>query len=791
MPDPGNATPPDDPQPPRPAPIAAEVERRLRRKVEGIVERVLARDASADAAVVRKAFEFAFHHHETIQRQRRKTGEPYIIHPVEVTEILASLEVDTATIAAGLLHDVVEDCNVTREEIAENFSEEIATLVDGVTKLKLADFERLAPGLAAAAAKEAAGKENRPPDPRRRKRTEERSSAENLRKILLAMARDLRVMVVKLADRLHNMRTIVGLAPERRRKVAEETMQVFAPLAARLGIWQIKWQLEDLAFKVLEPDAYRELTERIARTRRDRELDIREAIDTLRAGFLRNGLEPEIQGRPKHLWSIHNKMRSQELDLPDIYDLIALRVIVDSIPECYAALGVVHDTYLPIPGKFDDYIAMRKSNGYQSLHTKVYGPRGEPLEVQIRTWEMHKTAEFGVAAHWAYKEQGENARGDKGDFDRKMAFLRRQLFEWQQDARDTSDFLSQVSTDLFTSQVFVFTPKGDVIDLPAGATPIDFAFRIHTDVGEHLAVVRVNGKTVPLSHRFENGDICQVITRPGAGPSLDWLSIAKSSHAKSKIKHYFRLRRYDDSVAKGRDLLHDELVRLGIPLDVLRDARKLKALAREFNKEEGDDLLAAIGFGDTPLGAIVHKIRPEEAPASGFVARKPGEGRGSLSIAASGVDGVSVRRAHCCLPLPGDTVVGYVSRGRGVQLHREGCPNVAQWRAKEPERLIPIDWPVSDRDRFSTGVVIETLDRHGLVRDVTDVVAGTETFIIGIHTYSHREAGTATLRIDLESPSLEHLEGLIRRLQSIPDLVAVYRLGVAARAMRPPSTSAP
>ena len=566
---------------------------------------------------------------------------------------------------------------------------------------------------------------------------------------------------------------------------------MFAPLANRLGIWQIKWEIEDLAFRFLQPDDYARVARQLDETRARREHAVEAVRVQMRAALAAAGIEAEVQGRPKHLYSIWKKMQGKGLTLDRVFDLRALRVIVDSVDDCYAVLARLHEVYVPVEGEFDDYIARPKPNGYQSLHTVVLGDDGRPLEVQIRTAAMHEHAESGVAAHWAYKEQGENARGDKGDFDRKMAFLRRQLFEWQQDARDTSDFLSQVSTDLFTSQVFVFTPKGDVIDLPAGATPIDFAFRIHTDVGEHLAVVRVNGKTVPLSHQFQNGDICQVITRPGATPSLDWLSIAKSSHAKGKIKHYFRLRRYDDSVAKGRDALHDELVRLGIPVEILRDAKKLKALAREFNKEEGDDLLAAIGFGDTPLGAVIHRIRPDETPAADFVARRPAGAQGRLSIAASGVDGVSVRRAQCCLALPGDPVVGYVSRGKGVLLHREGCPNVQQWRSKEPERLIPIDWPVSDSDRFSTGVVIETLDRHGLVRDVTDVVAGTGTFIIGIHTFSHREAGTATLRIDLESPSLDHLDSLIRRLQSIPDLVAVYRLGVAARAMRPPSTSSP
>ena len=511
--------------------------------LETILTRVRRTNPHADIELLRRAHDYATEKHGwTYPRDPteppihtptlRKAGGPYIVHPLEVASILADLEMDPPSIAAGFLHDVIEDCRTSREEIAEAFGEEIAMLVDGVTKLKLADFERTAPELAAAAREAAEKKEADAASEMKKKRRLEAAlvcgkPAEDPSRDGARLARH---GDQELADRLHNMRTLQGLSEERRKKVAEETMQVFAPLAHRLGIWQVKWQLEDLAFKELYPTEYKEMTERIARTRKEREKDIRDAIFELRTAFDAAGLKLEVQGRPKHLWSIFNKMKKQELDLTEIYDLIALRVITDTVPECYAAVGTVHQVYMPIPGKFDDYIAKRKSNLYQSLHTKVYGPRGEPLEVQIRTWDMHRTAEFGVAAHWAYKERGEEARAGRDEFERKMAFLRQQLFEWQKDTLDSSEFLTRASSDLFSDQVFVFTPKGDVIDLPAGATPVDTAFRIHSDVGEHCVGAKVNGKMVPISHVLQNGDIVQILTRPSAAPSLDWLAFTKSSH---------------------------------------------------------------------------------------------------------------------------------------------------------------------------------------------------------------------------------------------------------------------
>lgn len=770
--------------------------------LESILARVRRYYPGADFDLLRRAHDYATEKHGWTYPKDpseppihtptlRKSGELYITHPIEVAYILADLEMDPPSIAAAFLHDVIEDCRTSKEEITEVFGEEIATLVDGVTKLKLADFERLAPELAAAA-REAAEKKEATPDPKRKKRLEARSSAENLRKILLAMARDWRVMVIKLADRLHNMRTLDGLTDDRRKKVAEETLQIFAPLAHRLGIWQVKWQLEDLSFKVLYPTEFKELAEKIARTRKEREKDIRDATYKLKAGLEEAGLTPEVQGRPKHLWSIFNKMRQQELSLTDIYDLTALRIITNSVPECYAALGVVHQVYMPIPNKFDDYIAKKKSNLYQSLHTKVYGPRGEPLEVQIRTMEMHRTAEFGVAAHWAYKERGEEARAGRDDFERKMAFLRQQLFEWQQDARDSSEFFSRASSDLFTDQVFVFTPKGDVIDLPSGASIIDVAFRIHSGVGEHCYGAKINGKMVPISSSVSNGDIVEILTRPQAKPSLDWLNITKSGHARSKIKNYFRKLKHEESVEQGRRAVLDELQRLGLSTEPLKDQKRLTAIAQTFNKSTGDDLMAAVGFGDIALGTVVNKLRPEEREEDGLkIIRRSGDGNeGRLGIAAGGVDGVAISRAKCCLPLPGDPVVGYVSRGKGMVLHRDGCKNVAEWRRDEAERprLVEVDWSSAENAKYNTGLVFETVDRTGLLNDVTSVFSESKTFILGIQTHSNRSRGTAKFRIDFDAPSVESVDVLIRKLQAVEDLLLIHRLGVGAEEMAPPTT---
>ena len=646
--------------------------------IESIIQKARAYHTGADAELLRRAYNYAAARHEG---QSRRSGEPYITHPVAVTTILTELEMDDATLAAGLLHDVVEDCGVSRDQLAAEFGEEIADLVDGVTKLKLADFEARSesePGarVDALPAAEPSGADAAEALARKKRHGETTKSAANLRKILLAMAKDLRVMVIKLADRLHNMRTLGAMPEHRQKRVAQETLQIFAPLAHRLGIWQIKWQLEDLAFKYLNPDAYNELKQKLDKTRSQREKDIQAATETLKERLAAEGITAEFQGRPKHLYSIYNKMQKQTLDLGEIYDLIALRVIVPTVADCYHSLGIVHQVWMPLPGRFDDYIAKTKSNGYQSLHTKVIGPNGEPLEIQIRTTEMHRTADFGIAAHWQYKEGGgssksKSASADKR-FDNKLTLLRQQLFDWQYDAKEPGEFLRSVVGDLFTDQVFVFTPKGDVLDFPLGATPVDAAYRIHSALGQHCAGAKVNGKIVPLTYHFKNGDIVEILTRPNANPSLDWLASAKTSHARTKIKAYFRKLRYASNVARGRELIQKELERLHLDIKALMSPDVLNKIGEQMNHPGQDDLLAAVGYGDAAIGSVVTRLRAlvQETPhedSRTFDRRTVNTHSVNTSKLQVGGDleDVAIVRAKCCQPVPGDEVAGYMTRGKG------------------------------------------------------------------------------------------------------------------------------
>lgn len=735
-----------------------------------------------DADLLRRAYAYAALKHEG---QTRRSGEPYITHPLAVSTILTELEMDDATLAAGLLHDVVEDCAVSRDQIAAEFGAEIADLVDGVTKLKLADFEsRTEP--------EPNARIDVPPSPeshaetpeiaaRKKRHTETNKSAANLRKILLAMAKDLRVMVIKLADRLHNMRTLGAMPEHRQKKVAQETLQIFAPLAHRLGIWQIKWQLEDLAFKYVNPEAYNEIKQKLDRTRADRERDIREATEILQKRLAEEGIEAEFQGRPKHLYSIYNKMHKQTLDLGEIYDLIALRVIVPTVADCYHALGIVHEQWMPIPGRFDDYIAKIKSNGYQSLHTKVIGPNGEPLEIQIRTRDMHRTADFGIAAHWQYKEGGGKSRTPAGDkrFEKKMTLLRQQLFDWQSDSKDAGEFLRSIVGDLFTDQVFVFTPKGDVLDFPLGATPIDAAFRIHSDLGQRCAGAKVNGKIVPLTYPFKNGDIVEILSRPNANPSLDWLAAAKTSHARTKIKAYFRKLRYAANVARGRELLQKELERLHMDSRHLLSADALTKVAEGVNLHSQEDLLASVGYGDTALGTVITRLKAltPEAPASDVRSfDRRGAGPGKLHVGGD-LEDVAIVRAKCCQPVPGDDVVGYMTRGKGVALHRHGCANVAHLQQTEPERLLEVDWkPTDTTQRYSTDIKIELVDRLGLLEDIGKLFSEAKTFIQAIRTRSLPNH-TAMMQISFDAVDTAHIAAMMTRLQRLSDVVDIHRLG--------------
>ena len=726
--------------------------------IESVIEKIKKYNPKADVDLIGKAYEFAAEVHED---QTRLSGEPYINHPLATASILTDLEMDVKSIAAALLHDVIEDTGVHVEQLAKAFDKEIAQLVDGVTKLKLADFEV------------------RTPDPEqevvRKKRHTDTRSAENLRKIFLAMAKDFRVMVIKLADRLHNMRTLSALPPERQIKVAKETLQIYGPLAHRLGIWQIKWQLEDLAFKHLHPDEYKNIVERVSKTRRDRESELNDAIAIIKKRFDKEGIKAEIHGRPKHLYGIYQKMLKQEVDYDEIYDLIAIRICVDTVADCYHALGVVHDQWMPITERFADYIAKPKSNMYQSLHTKVMVKSGEPLEIQIRTWEMHRMAEYGIAAHWQYKEGG---TADQ-QFERKLTWLRQQLFDWHADAKDDIEFLRSVTDDLFADQVFVFTPKGDVIDLPTGSTPVDFAFRIHSDLGNHIVGGKVNGRIVPLTHKFSNGDIVEVISRSNAQPSLDWLNFVKTSTARSRIKAYFRRLRYAESVAKGREMLEREIERLGLDRNELLKAEHLEKLPQSLNVQSVEDLFAAIGYGHTPALSVVHKLSAMQPQAAGLnvTGKRPAE-EARLGIVAGGVDDVAIRRSKCCAPIPGDEVVGYVTRGRGLTIHRKGCPNLAAYAEKEPDRLVEVEWRESSSEKFQTAIHIESLDRVGLLNDISAMFSETKTNILSAKIKAYPDK-TASFDLTIEIADVRHLNDLMTRIGSLSDILEVRRTSLS------------
>ncbi|RYG49167.1 bifunctional (p)ppGpp synthetase/guanosine-3',5'-bis(diphosphate) 3'-pyrophosphohydrolase [bacterium] len=702
----------------------------------------------SDRERILAAYELAAYAH---REQWRKSGEPYITHPVAVAEILIDLGMDDDSVAAALLHDVLEDCpEVSAEDIRAKFGDDVLHIVEGVTKLKLAGVTGDAPGRRAAA--------------------ETTRQAETLRKMLLAMAKDFRVMVIKLADRLHNMQTLGSMPEHKQTRIASETLDVYAPLAARLGIYQIKWQLEDLAFKTLHPAEYKQVSDLVGNTRLDREEQLKEFIDKVRAEFeCRHMRLLDIRGRPKHLFSIFNKMVQQGLPFEEIYDLLAIRILVEGKDECYAAMGIVHGLYTPMMQFFGDYIGAPKSNGYQSIHTKVVGPRGKPVEVQIRTREMHEIAEFGIAAHFHYKEGGQH-----NEESRRLASLRQQLFDWSSDSAQSSDFLRTISTDLFAEQVFVFTPKGDVIDLPAGSTPVDFAFRVHTQLGMTLIGTRVNGGMVPLSTKLKNGDVVELITRSNASPSMDWLEFVKSAHARQKINGFFRKRTKDSDAARGRDLVEKELRGLGLEPKNHLGEEKLKALAATLSVETSQDVLARVGNGLTSAQSIVSKLRGQtaELPTADRIAVTVTKA-GKSQLAVTGVDNVLVSRAKCCDPIPGDEVVGYVTRGRGVMVHRKICPNAQAFLATEPDRLMPYVWD-HDGGRYSVSLRITSLNRPGLLADISNIFAETKTNVSAakVKTLPNH---TAEIDATIEVTDTDHLAGLMTKINHFSDVISVIR----------------
>ena len=564
--------------------------------------------------------------------------------------------------------------------------------------------------------------------------------------------------------------------------MATETLQIFAPLAHRLGIWQLKWQLEDLSFKYVEPEDYAQIAALVARNRAERQAEVDEAIQVLGERLKEAGIEAQVKGRPKHLYSIYNKMKQQKLEFTDLYDLIALRIIVHTRPECYHALGVVSATWTPIPGMYTDYIAQSKSNLYQSLHTKVLGPQGTPLEVQIRTWEMHRTAEFGIAAHWQYKEGGKTSE----PFERRLSFLRQQMFDWQADSKDPNEFMRNITDDLFTDQVFVMTPKGDVIDLPTGSSPIDFAYRVHSAVGEHCVGAKVNGRMVPISYQVKNGDVLEIITRPNASPSRDWLAFAKSSHARTKIKAYLKRLHHAENIQTGRELLEKELHNQLAhdakswgenPRDLIKD-ESLRGIAHHFNMPNEVELLASVGYGTVAAMTVLNRLKPapETAPELPVkLGSKRADDR-KLRITAGGMeaDNVAFRRSRCCLPIPGDDVIGYVTMGKGMALHRRECPNAKQYLANDAARCMPIEYVGSEGQVYQVYLLLISLDRTGLLADVTNVFAENKTFITAIKTQSHRDK-TATLELAIEVRNTEHLDLIIKKLYSLGDILDIRR----------------
>lgn len=719
----------------------------LPEQVETLIEKIRDYAPEADTARIVEAYLFAEDRHHG---QKRKSGEPYITHPLAVAHILADLQMGINTVVAGLLHDVLEDTSTIPEELEQRFGTTVRQLVEGVSKLhhserKMEIFNEAS-----------------------RQRTTIAKSAENLRKLLVAVAEDLRVMVIKLADRLHNMQTLDAMPREKQIQIAAETMQVYAPLAHRLGIYQIKAQLDDLAFKYLYPQEYRDISQKVAQTRAERQQEVLELVHTLKERLWERGVRADVMGRSKHLWSIYRKMQQQQLDFSQIYDLIALRVLTDTVEECYMALGIVHDLWKPIPALFYDYIAAPKPNGYQSLHTKVIGPHQRTLEIQIRTWQMHQIAEYGVAAHWRYKE----------GMDQKPI----QLPSLQQQLRDLTDFksnlefLTSVFRDMATDEVLVFTPKGDLIDLPDGATPLDFAYRIHTQIGHRCVGARVNGRIVPLDYKLRTGDVVEILTRQTPQPSYDWLRMVRTSSARSKIRAYFREARRAEFIAHGRSLLERELDRMRIPPNAFRDA--LPEILKALNLRTEDDLYASIGEGLTSVQAVLQRLRtlaPDTTqPAPDTVPSAPA-GREIRAMQIEDADGYMTRRATCCYPLPGDELRGYISRGRGIIVHRAACPNLRALEEKEPERIMHIEWLVHKDHTYPAALRFEALDRPGVLGDITTILGSAGINIADVRV---RRTPNLTALVDLvlQVHSAYELRAITQKLASLEDVLAFSRL---------------
>lgn len=713
-----------------------------------LVDRVRAYQPSADVDLIARAYNYGFEAHKG---QTRKSGDPYFSHPASVAGIITELRLDTASVCAGILHDVVEDTLATTTDIENSFGQEIAFLVDGVTKLSKINF---------------ASKEDR--------------QAENFRKMLVAMARDIRVLLVKLCDRLDNMRTLDFMKPEAQDRIARETMEIYAPLANRLGIASIKSELEDLAFKYMEPQAYADLTQKVSTTAKERDKYIQETCKILAAKLAEQGFAVDVSGRAKHLYSIWRKMQVQQCDFDQVYDVIAFRVLVESVADCYATLGVIHSQWTPVPGRFKDYIALPKPNMYQSLHTTVIGPGRERIEVQIRTGEMHRVAEQGIAAHWKYKEH--NSGGLDPRDAARFSWLR-QLMEFQKELKDPAEFLESVKVDLFQDEVYVFTPKGDVRVFPRGATPIDFAYAIHTEVGEHCSGARVNGALVPLRSKLRNGDVVEVMTNPNQHPSKDWLDHVSTSRARSKIRAFLRQEQREKSLKLGRELLEKEMHQRGMSLNRLsKNDAEMRKVVERFSVSSADELYIGIGYGKTSARAVCDFLAPpeDEKGATPPDSIKEGRieslvrkvtGKGSQGIRLNGIDDVLVRYTKCCNPLPGDEIVGFITRGRGITVHRRNCPKALD---TDPERRVEISWDARAKINRPVSIRVMTANRPGILATVGHTFHE-QGINISEATCRASDDGRAMNTFTFLCSDLAQLKSVIRQLQRIPGVMAVER----------------
>lgn len=700
---------------------------------------------------IMKAFTLADKAHEG---QFRASGEPYIMHPLAVAEILAHLQIDHITLIAALLHDVVEDTEYTKEDIEKLFGSEVAFLVDGVTKLNQFQYE-----------------------------TKEDRQMENYRKMILAMAKDVRVVVIKLGDRLHNMRTLKHMRSDKQKRIAKETLEIFAPLAHRLGIFNVKWELEDLSFRYLEPDKYYDLVDQMKQKRQSREDIVNDTMAQLTKALGEANIKADIKGRPKHFYSIYKKMKKDNRDLSQIYDLLAVRVIVDTIPDCYAVLGIAHSIWKPLPYRFKDYISMPKSNMYQSLHTTVIGTMGQPVEIQIRTWEMHRVSEYGVAAHWRYKE------GNKGvdkEFDQKVAWLR-QVLEWQ-DTSNPKELVNALKLDVFSGEVFVFTPKGDVVKLPIGSVPLDFAYRVHTDVGHHCVGAKVNGKIVPLDYTLQNGDIVDIITSKTGKPSLDWLNIVGSSESKNKIRNWFKRENKEENIEKGLEALEREAKRLNYSWKELCGENRIQQVVKQLKSGTEDEMYAACGYGGIPVSTVLLRLvelfkkskehedsrKTTEQIIEKLKVQGAKKAKNGTGILVKGEPGVMVRMAKCCNPVPGDDIIGYITRGRGVSVHRSDCTSLGH-TPEDLERMIEVSWDESSSESFHVGIDIQAYDRPGILMEVMAVLSELKITITNMNAKVLENTKNVIINIVVEIRDISQLDFVMTKLRRIREVYTVQR----------------